>query len=277
MDIVGPLPTTNRGNKYLLTFQDAFSKYPEAIPIKDQTSKTIARKFTTEIICKHGTPKVLVTDQGKNFMSDLFTEVCKLLNIKKLNTTAFHPQANGQVERSHRTLMNYLSHYVNSDQTDWDDWIPFALFAYRATPHSVTGFSPFLIVHGREANLPSEIVFDNTEPEKDLSEEDYVQEIVLRLKSVFQTAKEKIMQSKEKSKSRYDMKSAEKTFKPGEFVLLHDSTVKRGRSRKLKRPWIGPYKILEQKSNVNYAIKRGRKTCIVHSDRLKPFRLRTID
>jgi len=160
MDIVGPLPITDRRNKYLLTFQDAFSKYPEAIPIPDQTARTVAEKFVTEIICKHGTPKKLITDQGSNFLSELFIEICKLLHISKLNTSAYHPQTNGVVERSHRTLMNYLSHYVNKEQTDWDVWIPFALFAYRVTPHSVTGFSPFLMVNGREPNLPSEIVMN---------------------------------------------------------------------------------------------------------------------
>lgn len=72
IDIVGPLPITNKGNKYLLTFQDAFSKYPEAVPIPDQTAKTVAERFVTEIICKHGSLKVLVSDQGKQFMSELF-------------------------------------------------------------------------------------------------------------------------------------------------------------------------------------------------------------
>lgn len=114
MDIKGPLPITDRRNKYLLTFQDSFSKYLEAIPIPDQTVKTIAEKCITEIICKHGTPKKLITDQGNNFSSDMFSEICKLLHIKKLKTTAwYHPQSNGLVERSHRTLINYLSHYTN--------------------------------------------------------------------------------------------------------------------------------------------------------------------
>lgn len=112
LEIVGTWPTTNSGNKNLLIFQDAFSKNPKALPKPDQSIKTVAQHFVKEIICKNDTSVALVTDQGRtrNFLSELFTETCKLLNIKKLKTTAFHPQINGQVERIHRTLMNYFGH-----------------------------------------------------------------------------------------------------------------------------------------------------------------------
>lgn len=81
IDIVGPLPTTKNVKKYLLTFQDVFSKYPEAIAIPDQTVQTITKKFVTHIMCRHGCPKRLTTDQGSRFTSELFSEVCKLLRI----------------------------------------------------------------------------------------------------------------------------------------------------------------------------------------------------
>lgn len=166
---------------------------------------------------------------------------------------------------------------MNTEQTDWDKWVPFALLAYRATSQTTTGFSPFLMVHGREPNLPSEIIFDETPHQRDLSEEDYVQEITTRLKNTFKVARERIIKSKEKSKVYYDRKSVVKNFSPGENVLLHDETVKRGRSKKLNRPWIGPYKVLRKLPNENYEIKKGRKSYVVHSNRLKAFRLRTIE
>lgn len=131
-------------------------------------------------------------------MSDLFKETCKLLKINKIKTTAFHPQSNGQVERFHRNLTDYLSHYIRKEQTDWDEWIPFALISYRATPQTTTGFSPFFMVHGREPSLPSEIVLDESPHQKDLSEDDYVQEVSTRLKEAFQTARQQIVNSKEK-------------------------------------------------------------------------------
>ena len=141
IDIVGPLPVTENGNKYLLTFQDIFTKYPEAIALPDQTVATIAKKFVTHIICRHGCPENITTDQGSNFTSELFSEVCKLLKINKFQTTAYHPEANGVVERSHQTLMNYLSHFINKDQSDWDEWIDFTLMPYRATPHTAVSYT----------------------------------------------------------------------------------------------------------------------------------------
>lgn len=211
IDVVGPLHVIDDNYRYLLTFQDAFTKYPEAIPIPDQTAETIAKHFAREIICKHGMPKSLISDQGANFMSELFTEVCKPLKIQKLRTTAFHPRTNGQVERFHRNFIEYLSHFVNKDQRDWSDWVPYALLEYRAAPQTTTGFSPFCMVHGREPNLPSEIVFDDSPHQQELSEEDYVQEITTRLKEAFQTARERIIKSKEKSKVYYD-KNTKKYF-----------------------------------------------------------------
>lgn len=98
MDIVGPLSVTENRNRYLLTFQDSFFKYPEAVPIPDQTAETVTKHFVTEIVCKHGTPKSFLSDRGSQFMSELFTEVCKLLKINKIRTTVFHPQTNGQVD-----------------------------------------------------------------------------------------------------------------------------------------------------------------------------------
>jgi len=101
MDIVGPLTVTTEGHKYMFTFQDELSKYTIAVPISQQDAETIARIFVEETVLKFGIPQVILTDQGWNFLSDLFTNVCKLLRIKKLKTTAYHPQTNGALERTH--------------------------------------------------------------------------------------------------------------------------------------------------------------------------------
>lgn len=274
MDIVGPLPITKQGNKFLLTFQDVFTKYPEAIAIPDQQVNTIAQKFVNNIICRHGCPESLTTDQGTNFTSAMFSEICKLLEIKQIQTTAYHPEANGVVERSHRTLMNYLSHFVNNEHSDWDEWIDLALMAYRATPHTATGYSPFFLTHGREANLPTEVI--RSSYTEDYSEEDYIQQVVKGLKSAFNTAESAIKQNKARSKEYYDKTARQKEFNEGDLVLLYDPSVKRGRSKKLKRPWLGPYKIISKQNEVNYKIKKGRKEYITHVNRLKPFRLRAL-
>ena len=103
LPIVGPLPVT-QGNKYILTFQDDLSKYVVAVPIGQQDAETVARAFVANTVLKYGTPRILQTDQGANFISEVFQNTCKILQIKKIQSTAFHPESQGSIERSHRVL-----------------------------------------------------------------------------------------------------------------------------------------------------------------------------
>ena len=105
------------GNKYILTCQDDLSKFLVAIPIPQQDAETVAREFVLNIILKFGAPAQILTDQGSNFLSDLFKSTCKLLRIKKIQTAAFHRESNGSLERSYRVLTEQFRHYVREDQT----------------------------------------------------------------------------------------------------------------------------------------------------------------
>ena len=149
MDVTGPYPVTQRRNKFLLTFIDGFSKYVEAFPMVDQTAESCTRIYASQIVTRHGSGSTLI-DQGRSFVSAFFKETCRILGIRKVNTTSFHPASNGMVERFHRSLHSGLSHYIDSANTNWDVVVPFYLMAYRATPNTTTGFSPFYPLHGRE-------------------------------------------------------------------------------------------------------------------------------
>jgi transposase InsO family protein len=154
IDIVGPTTETNKGNRYILTFQDDLTKFVLAEPIPTQE---VAREFVRSIILKFGTPEVVLSDQGSNFLSELFQNTCKLLRIKKIHTTAFHPESNGGLERGHRVLVEYLRHYVTEDQRDWNDWIPYATHVYNITTHLATGYAPFELLFGYAARVPSSL------------------------------------------------------------------------------------------------------------------------
>ena len=91
-------------------------------------------------------PAQILTDQGSNFLSDLFKNTCKLLKIRKIQTTAFHPESNGSLERSHTVLAEYLRHYVREDQTNWDEWVPYAVYVFKTTVHTTTEYTPFELV-----------------------------------------------------------------------------------------------------------------------------------
>jgi len=110
-----------------------------------------------------------LTDQGTNFLGEIFKNVCKLLRITKIQTTAYHPKSNGVLERSHRTLAEYLRHYINKDQTNWDEWIPYAMF-----PHTTTNYTPFELLYGHQATLPTAL---SLPPKSTYTYDNYVEEL----------------------------------------------------------------------------------------------------
>jgi len=104
---------------------------------------------------EHRMPEKILMDQGTNFTSEMFKNTCKLLKIEKIQTSAYHPENNGALERSHRTLAEYLRHYINNDQINWDEWLSYAMFTYNTTSHTATGFTPFELMYGHQAILPT--------------------------------------------------------------------------------------------------------------------------
>jgi transposase InsO family protein len=155
LNIVGPLTETTSGNKYILTFQDVLSKFLLAMPGSQQDAETIARELVLNVVLKFGAHAQILMDQGLNFLSDMFKNMCKMLRIKKIQTTAFHPESNGSLERSYRVLAEYLRHYVQEDQTNWDEWIPYAVYVYNTTVHTATAYTSFELVYGFKSEVPS--------------------------------------------------------------------------------------------------------------------------
>ena len=152
MDVCGPFSLTANKNRYLLTFFDHLTKDVEAVPIKSMTAAECAWAYT---IARHGASSKLRSDQGRNFTSAFSKETCKILGVKQLCTTAYHRMSNAKLERSHKSLCEGLSHYVNSCGNNWDTLVPFYLMAYRNTPHGTTNQSPYYMLHGREMDIPS--------------------------------------------------------------------------------------------------------------------------
>ena len=105
-------PKSRTGNRYGVVFVDYLTKWPEVFTTSDQTALTIAKLFVEQIVCRHGVPAQLLSDRGAAFLSHLLTEICKLLGVEKLNTTAYHPQTDGLVERFNRTLTDMLAKKV---------------------------------------------------------------------------------------------------------------------------------------------------------------------
>ena len=131
----------------------------------NQEACTVAEILVREVVCCFGVPLLIHSDQGRNFESVLFAEMCRLLGIKRTRTTAYHPQSDGMVERFNRTLEAQLSKFADHNQKDWDLHIPFLLMTYRSAIHDTTGCSAVKPMMGRELKLPIDLIFGRPEEE----------------------------------------------------------------------------------------------------------------
>ena len=111
-DIIGPFPVSKAGNRYVVVFSEYLTKWVECVPVPSIEASMIARLLVDEIFCRHGAPRTLLSDRGSNFLSSLVSEVCKLLNTKEVNTTAYHPQTDGLVERFNNTLLKLSRRFL---------------------------------------------------------------------------------------------------------------------------------------------------------------------
>jgi transposase InsO family protein len=274
VDALGPFKKTKLGNTHIVIFIDTLTKWPECFAVKSIDAKTIARLLAEEIVPRHGCPRTLLSDRGSSFISDLMYEVYAFLNIHKLNTTAYNPQANGLVERFNHTLVNMLSMYVKDNQEDWDEHIAVCQFAYRICVNDSTQHSPFYMLYGREATLPVDAMLQV--PEQFLNNADYVSELLGKLNSAHRIAKENLLEMKTKRESNNSELNYRLNYNEGDRVYLFVPDSKVGKSNKLRHRWHGPFEVLERLSAVNYRIQligtngKARKILVVNVRRLKP-------
>jgi len=234
MDITGPHVLTPRNNKYLLTFTVHFTKYVEVIPISDQSAETCARVYASQIVTRHGTGSKLVTDQGRAFMST-FSKRRKILGIQKVNTTSYHPSSNGTIERLHRTLHKGLSHFVNSENNNWDVLVPFFLMASRATPNTTTKCSPFYLLHCREMPIPTDENFKAKISKENPSHSQRLEYFKASIRSAYKLVRGANSRSHQNNKECYDRKAKFRKFEVNDLVYLYNPAIKPGLSKKLKR------------------------------------------
>ena len=271
IDILGPLTQTRRGNRYVLVISDYFTRWTEAFAMQNIEAVTVADLLVTEFICRYGIPRQIHSDQGRQFESEVFQKICLLFNIDKTRSTAYHPQSNGLVERFNRTLLNMLTKCVSSDQRDWDQKLPFLMLAYRSSEHESTGFSPNQMMLGREAELPVDLLY-GPPPESRQDECQYVIDMKEHLENVHQLARKKMLKASDRQKRTYDHRAKQYSYSEGDLVWLQTKR-KRSLAPKLQYSWEGPYRVVQQLTDLVYGIQRGPQsvTKIVHHNHLKPY------
>lgn len=229
-------------------------------------ANTVAYHFVTQFVCLHGLPQNLVTDCGTEFLSKVFKEVCQILKIKQTSTTPYHPQSNGSLERSHRTLGEYLRNFVQKDIQNWDSHIPFAMFCHNSTVHTSTKFQPYELVYGHAITVPNSFTRD---PEPQYNYQDYGFELKRLMQEAHQQAKTNLEKSKLKSKEHYDKKIIPLKIRIGDNVLVQEKASK----GKLSPKWLGPYPVIEiRDESPNITILKKNKPVTLHRNLLKLFR-----
>ena len=281
VDVMGPLPTSTSGNKYILILGDYFTKWVEAYLLENQQAETVAEVIVKEFVSRFGAPFQLHSDQGRNFEAELFQKMCELLGIEKTRTTALHPQSDGMVERFNRTLENHLAIFVEQNQKDWDRWIPSLLTAYRSPVHETTKQTPACLMFGRELNLPIDLLYGRPPPVPELPSviEDYVSELQEKLEEIHQFARVRMRVASDRMKRRYDIGTSRAVFDVRDAVWLYNPKRRKGVSPKLSCDWEGPYLVLKRINELLYRVRKSAnaKPWVVHRNRLWRYVGDTID
>ena len=198
LDMLGLVTRTHTGNRYILVVTDYFTRFAEACGLPDIETPTVADKLLTEFICRYGLPLQIRTDQGAQFTSDLFVELCKRLSICKTRHSPFHPQSSGLVERLNRTIEDMLNKFVSKHQKDWDKYLPFLMMAYRSSVHETLGETPCFMMMDKGATLPVDLIYGRYKThENDLIPE-YVETLMNRLEKVHEVVRCKLVSASER-------------------------------------------------------------------------------
>ena len=205
VDLVGPIsPPSEKGHRYILTLVDYATRYPEAVPLKNIETETVVEALL-DMYSRLGVPEEVLSDLGTQFVSKCMEDVSRLLSIKRLTTTPYHPICNGLVERFNGTLKKMLRRLCNEQPRQWHHFVNPLLFAYREAPKEATGFSPFELLYGRTVRGPVQILKELWTGETDGTEVktsyQYVLELRERLDNTMKIAQEELLKSRKKNKT----------------------------------------------------------------------------
>ena len=267
-DIVGPLPKSRSGFRYILTMMDLFSKFPAAVPLKKVDNTTVLDAML-EVFASYGLPKVLLTDQGSVFTSRLTRAMCQQFGIEKIQTSPYHPQSDGALERFHASLKGMLKK-SGVELAEWDKQLKFLLFAYRSTPHCTTGYAPFTLLFGRDVRGPLDILHETWLQGscEQASMHEWLKGVQAQIKEMSVLVASKESKAKSQMKAQFDKSSSVKHFEKVDLVLVW----KPGIHSKMGASWDGPYVVGEKKSPVTYAVyvsNQPHRAKVLHVNLLK--------
>lgn len=264
IDTIGPFVKSNNGNEYAVTIICNLTKYLVAVPIQNKSAMSVAKAIFENFILIYGSMKQILTDMGTEYLNQVLNELCNLLKIAQKNSTAYHPQSLGLVERSHRTFNEYIRSYIDINRDDWDEWLKYFAYCFNTTPSSVNNYCPFELVF---AKLPPDFDFLSSgtiDPIYNL--DSYYAEVKHRLQISNKRAQTIIEKAKLDRKLKYD-----KTSKPINITVDDLVLVENYPRHKFEPTYKGPFKVDTIIGPNCIIINDKGKKITVHKDKLRHF------
>uniref|UniRef100_A0A1A8UYG6 Gypsy retrotransposon integrase-like protein 1 n=1 Tax=Nothobranchius furzeri TaxID=105023 RepID=A0A1A8UYG6_NOTFU len=243
------LEPDSHNTKDILVITDHFTKYAVAIPTKDQKAITVAKNLWEQFFVHYGFPERLLSDQGRDFESQLIKELCILVGSTKVRTSPYHPRGN-PVERFNRTLLSMLGTLKNKDKSHWRDYVKPLTHAYNCTKNEVTGYSPYELMFGRQPRLPIDISFNlPAKGGSPKSHSQYVKNLKAHLEESYQVATQNSKRVADRNKRRFDKAVRESVLETGDKVLVRNLRLRN--KHKLTDKWESTvYKVLTKVSDL---------------------------
>ena len=284
VDLTGPLPESRAKNKYIMVIKDYLTKYVWLVPLKSKGAVEVAEAFVGEFICQAGIPGRVVSDKGNEFVNRLLTNVSRILDINRISTTPYNPRSDGFVENHNKTLKDQLFHYVdNLKQDDWDVFLPTVQLMYNTTVSLATGFTPMLLMTGREARMPSfsHMTSVDLERHKSVLSNEYVLKMIETMRTYQDFALKQTFKNKERLNVRVRKPLEFVEYEAGQQFMLVRRPMTTFKSAEEKEAWKitmkllerfeGPYRIIRKLSPVLYDADVDGKEVRVHAGNMKPF------
>ena len=267
-DLFGPMAGSDRKKKYVLCITDAFTKFAVATTVNDKEAPTVARAIFEQWFCKFGIPVQIHTDGGKEFCNKLSDELFTLLNVQHTKTSPAHPQCNSQVEVFNKTVKKYLNSFVDDSTLNWEEFMPALAFAYNTSYHSTIATTPFELLFGVKARLPSF-------PNPDIQKVHYGESFAAERLNILRKARElALMHAKSKGqeyKQHFDKSAVPHKFNIGQKVMLKEMSFL-NKNTKLARQFSGPHLIVDiDANNATIKMRKTNKLKTVNVERIKPF------
>ncbi|KAK9049713.1 hypothetical protein SSX86_031318 [Deinandra increscens subsp. villosa] len=256
IDIVGPFPEAPGRIKFLIVAVDYFTKWPEVKAVATITGKQVINFVWEQIVCRYGLPGKIVSDNGKQFADNPFKTWCQELQITQVFTSVAHPQSNGQVERTNRSIVSGIKARLGEQGKNWLNELPNVLWAIRTTERTSHGHTPYSLTFGSEAVIPTEIGMPTYRTEN-VSELTNDSELLVNL-ALTQERRDMAAINEARYKKQmekyYNQKVREVTFRPGDYVFRHNEASRQENQGKLGPNWEGPYQVSEAHAKGSYKL-----------------------